>query len=84
MLAQDYYQFAQVNDGETDELYGVWTQAAADYGVDYGLESLVQSDGWRNAILASPDWKIVYSNDGTYVFRLAPNVRAPKLRGGLW
>jgi hypothetical protein len=78
VLAQEYYQFAQTNDGETSELYAIWTPAAANYAVDYGLESLTQSDNWRNVILASPDWKLVYSSDGTYLLRVAPDVRAPK------
>jgi hypothetical protein len=76
--AEEYYQFAQANDGETGELYAVWTPAIANYAMDYGLESLAMSDAWRNAFLASPDWKVIYRGDGTYLLRVASNVRAPK------
>jgi hypothetical protein len=77
-IAQEFYQFAQASDGKTSELYAVWSPAAANYAVDYGLEPLAEADAWRNAIIASPDWNLVYSSDGSYLFRVASDVRAPK------
>jgi hypothetical protein len=73
-LARQYYQYAKKNDGKTSELYALWSPALAEYNVDYGLEPLAQAEGWRSALIASPDWKVVYSGDGTYLFRVALNV----------
>lgn len=77
-IAQEFYQAAQAHDGKTSELYAIWSPAAAEYAVDYGLEPLAKAVAWRNAILASPDWNLVYSSNGTYLFRVASGVRAPK------
>lgn len=77
-IAQEFYQVAQDHDGKTSELYAIWSPAAAEYSVDYGLEPLAQADAWRNAIIASPDWNLVYSSNGSYLFRVASGVRAPK------
>lgn len=75
-LAQQYYAYAKKNDGETGELYAIWSPAAAAYNVNYGLETLAQSEAWRNLLIASPDWKVVYSGDGTYLFRVSSTVGA--------
>jgi hypothetical protein len=77
-IARQYYQYAKTTDGETGQLYAIWSPAAANYGVDYGLETLAQAQGWRAAIIASPDWKVVYANDGTYLFRVTPDVFSSK------
>jgi hypothetical protein len=76
ILAHWYYQFAKRNDGKTSQLYALWSPALAEYDVDYGLEPLALAESWRSALIASPDWKVVYSGDGTYLFRVAPNVSA--------
>jgi hypothetical protein len=76
-LAQQYYKYAKGNDGETGQLYAVWSPANAEYDVDYGRSTLAQAEAWRSALIASPDWKVVYSSDGTYLFRVAPNVSTP-------
>lgn len=76
VLALQYYQYAKQNDGESKDLYALWSPALAEYNIDYGLESLAQSKGWRSALIASRDWKIVYSGDGTYLFRVEPNTSA--------
>lgn len=75
-LAQDYYNYAKKNDGETGELYAIWSPAAAAYNVNYGLEPLAQAEAWRSLLIESPDWKVVYSGDGTYLFRVSPTVGA--------
>lgn len=72
-LAQQYYKFAKDNDNETGELYALWSPAGAEYDIDYGLETLTQAEGWRSALIASPDWKIIYKSDGTYLFRVTPD-----------
>jgi hypothetical protein len=76
-IARQYYQYAQINDGPTGELYAIWSPAVANYGVDYGDESLAQSKGWLQAIIDSPDWKVVYRDDGTYLFRVTPGAFTP-------
>jgi hypothetical protein len=76
-IARQYNQYAQKNGGQTDELYAVWSPTSANYGADYGDESLPQSQGWLHAIIASPDWKLVYRDDGTYLFRVTPEVFSP-------
>jgi hypothetical protein len=77
-IAQQYYEYAKTNDGETSELYAVWTTASAEYSADYGLETLPETVAWRNALIASPDWKVIYGSDGSYLFRVAPSVGAKK------
>lgn len=73
-VAKQYYQYASNNDGETGALYAVWSLASVEYAIDYGHETYAQAIAWRNAIIASPDWKVVYSDDGSYLFRLNSNV----------
>jgi Protein of unknown function (DUF2510) len=76
-LAQQYYKYAKNNDGETGQLYAVWSPANAEYDVDYGRSTLAQAEAWRSALIASPDWKVIYSSDGTYLFRVASSVSTP-------
>jgi len=79
-IAQQYYKYAKTNDGETSELYAVWLTASAEYSDDYGLETFAETVAWRNALIASPDWKVIYSSDGSYLFRVAPGVAAHQRR----
>jgi hypothetical protein len=76
-VARQFYQYALKDGGPTSELYAIWSPAVANYGVDYGDESLSQSQGWRRAMIASPDWKVVYHDDGTYLFRVTPGLFSP-------
>lgn len=75
-IAQQYYEYAKTNDGETNQLYAVWTTASAEYSADYGLETFPETVAWRNALIASPDWKVIYGSDGSYLFRVVPSVGA--------
>jgi hypothetical protein len=75
-IAQQYYEYAKTNDGETSQLYAVWTTASAEYSADYGLETFPETVAWRNALIASPDWKVIYGSDGSYLFRVVPSVGA--------
>lgn len=69
-LARQYQEYAQKNGDSASDLYAVWSPASAAYAVDYGLETLRQAYAWRNLIIASPNWRVVYSSDGTYLFRV--------------
>jgi hypothetical protein len=42
------------------------------YSVVYGLETTVNSVQWRNLLLASPRWKVIYASHGSYLFRYVP------------
>jgi hypothetical protein len=75
-VAEQYYEYAKTNDGETTQLYAVWTTASAEYSADYGLETFPETVAWRNALIASPDWKVIYGSDGSYLFRVVPSVGA--------
>jgi hypothetical protein len=76
-IAQQYFKYAKDNDGETRQLYAVYSPASAEYDVDYGLQTISVAEAWRSALSASPDWKVVYSSDGSYLFRVAPSVSVP-------
>ena len=69
-LAQRYINRAAQNGNAPDELYALWSPASAEYSVDYGLETFAQAQAWRTLIAASPDWQVVFNQDGTYLFRV--------------
>ena len=69
-LAEQFYTFAKQNDGKTKELYAIWSPVAANYSFDYGLETYAQARGWRDMMMSSPYWKVTFSKDGTYLFRV--------------
>ena len=77
-IAQRYYEYAKTNDGKTSELYAIWSTSSVEYSVDYGLETLAQAQAWRTALITSPEWKVVYSSDGTYLFRVIPDAAQKK------
>lgn len=69
-LARQYVQYADNEGGSTKELYAIWSPASVAYAVDYGLETSEQAQAWRNLLIASPDWRVIYHSDGTYLFRV--------------
>ena len=69
VLARNFYLDAQATGGASHELYAIYSPASVAYSVDYGLETLGQAQAWRDQLLASPDWHLVYASDGTYLFR---------------
>jgi hypothetical protein len=77
VIARQYYEFAKKRDGETGHLYALWTWSNAEYAVDYAHETMGQAEGWRDALLASPDWKVVYGGGGSYLFEVTAKVTAP-------
>jgi len=73
LLARNYLAYvAQDHGGSTSALYAIWSPAAVSYSIDYGLETAATAVAWEQALVASPIWKLVYHNDGTYLFQLAP------------
>ena len=54
---------------ESGRLYAMWSPVESYYGQEYGLERPSQSVRWRDLLLASPSWKVVYASHGTYLFQ---------------
>jgi hypothetical protein len=77
VVARQYYEYAKKQDGETGHLYALWTWSDAEYAVDYGHETMGQAEAWRSALLASPDWKVVYGGDGSYLFEATAKAAPP-------
>ena len=70
-LARRYAALAAKKTGTpASELYALWSPAAATYGVNYGLETLAHAQEWRDRLIASPDWRVVYHQGGTYLFKV--------------
>ena len=70
-LAQRYAAFAaKKTKTPASELYALWSPAAATYGVNYGLETLEHAQEWRDRLMASPAWRVVYHAGGTYLFQV--------------
>jgi len=70
-LARHYIRFAKkVSSAAPTQLYAIWSPASAQYAVDYGLETLAESEKWRTVLANSPDWKVVFSKDGTYLYHV--------------
>jgi hypothetical protein len=67
-----YENLARTKSGAVpSDLYAVWSPVLSEYSFEYGLLSKRQSAAWRSLMLASPDWRLVYSADGTLLFRLS-------------
>jgi hypothetical protein len=71
LLARNYLAYVAQNQGSTSKLYAIWSPASVSYAMDYGLESASTAVAWERALSSSPIWKLVYHNDGTYLFQLA-------------
>ena len=70
-LARNYIRFAKkISSASPTQLYALWSPASAQYGVDYGLETLAVAEKWRTVLARSPDWKVVFSRDGTYLYHV--------------
>lgn len=75
-LARQYVAFAERNKSSINQLYALWSPATLHYSVDYGLETASQANKWRQLLIASPDWHVVYHSGGTYLFHLVPSAVA--------
>ncbi|MGD0980861.1 MAG: hypothetical protein ABR946_05190 [Solirubrobacteraceae bacterium] len=53
-------------------LFAVYSPAAAQSSVQYGVESIANSHEWLQLFVASPQWKVVYASDGSFLFRYRP------------
>ena len=70
-LAYRYYRYAADNgDTPPEELYALWSPASARYAIDYGLETPAQTRRWPRVLAASPHWRVVAHQGGTYLFRV--------------
>lgn len=68
-LARSYMNYAaKISSASVDQLYAIWSPAGAQYSVDYGLETMAEAESWRNQLVKSPYWKLVFSRDGTDLF----------------
>ncbi len=69
-LTARYATLARTQSGAApSDLYAVWSPVLPLYAYEYGLLSTRQSDAWRDLMLASPQWRLIYSADGTMLFR---------------
>jgi hypothetical protein len=71
-LARQYVTYVENNQSNDKQLYALWSPASTAYSVDYGLETRAQADKWRQLLISSPAWHVVYHSRGTYLFHLVP------------
>ncbi|HUK76146.1 MAG TPA: hypothetical protein VL117_00945 [Thermoleophilia bacterium] len=69
-LTQLYENLARSTSGPGGELYVEWSPAMVAYGTEYGLMTGRQAAAWRDLLVASPDWQVVYAERGTVLLRL--------------
>lgn len=78
ILARNYLLYVLEKKADTSgradtgpgELYAIWSPASVHYAIDYGLETAATARAWLRALASSSQWKLVYSDNGTYLFRL--------------
>lgn len=70
LLARNYLLYVLKRQGRLDALYAIWSPASVNHAVDYGLETAATAQAWVRALSSSPYWKLVYYNNGTYLFRM--------------
>jgi hypothetical protein len=69
-LLTNYRSVASARTGRhTGELYAIWSPAQSTYAYEYGLQWPGQANRWRDLMLSSPSWHVVYHDDDTYLFR---------------
>ena len=66
-LTQELTEYSGSND-PTERLFAVWSPTSSYYGWEYGLHLPSQFAALRDAFVASPLWKVVYSKNGTVMF----------------
>jgi capsular exopolysaccharide synthesis family protein len=54
------------------QLYAVWSPVSSYYGWAYGLQSPDEFAALQDAFLRSRYWRVVFHQDGTYLFRFDP------------
>lgn len=73
LLARNYLIYVLKHHGQVSELYAIWSPASVNYALDYGLETTATAVAWARALSSSPYWKLVYDDNGTYLFRMVLN-----------
>ncbi len=69
-LTAGYQAYARSQAGPgVNDLYAVWSPSLELYGYEYGLLSREQSVTLRDLMLASPDWRVMYRDQGTILFK---------------
>ncbi len=72
-LTDNYVGYAQkISHTPAKDLFVVWAPVVAQYQVEYAVETMANALEWRNLFLASPRWKVIFSDDGSYLFRYVP------------
>ena len=56
-------------DVDNNPLYALWSPNSSRFGVLYGTDTKERFAALRDAFIASPDWTVAFTEDGTYVFR---------------
>jgi hypothetical protein len=75
-LVRRFKRFARREIGaRAGPFYVIWSPVSSWYALEYGLETPRQSERWRDLMLASRSWRVVYRRDGTYLFRETEPVR---------
>ena len=73
-LDRQYLRLAKKGgDRSGTQLYAIWSPASAAYAVDYGLETRSMALAWRFLLIKSSQWRLVYADEGTYLFELKPS-----------
>ncbi len=73
-LTRNYIKHSKsIGSAPADQLFALWSPATAQYAVDYGLQTSAQASRWRTLMIESPDWHVVFSSGGTYLFRYVPH-----------
>jgi predicted phage gp36 major capsid-like protein len=62
-------------------LYLVWSPVLSLYAEEYGLARRSQSTRWLDLLLASPALRLIYTANGTYLFRSRPPNLVPASTG---
>lgn len=66
--------------GRSVAVYAAWSPTSRVYAVDYGLMSYANETAWLHLMLQSRFWKVDYSSDSTYLFKLRPAYRHHRAR----
>jgi hypothetical protein len=82
-LAARLARYGAGHDGDRRQLYAEWSTAGVAWGVNYGLESRAHALAWRRVLARSPDWRVVYHADGTYLFSVVLPLPVSPRAGGL-
>jgi GT2 family glycosyltransferase len=64
-----------------ERLYATWSPVSPLHAREYGVQLPNQAAKWRDLLLASSSWQLVYRESGSYLFRMtAPASRAGPFR----